>query len=280
MNLNELPADLRGKVNRYKPIAVNGFLLHPIRVRDYLSFLQARPAIEYMQQRMKFPLISMPLLSAYYKLDFDLMTQGQAITGLLSKTMLFLALALRLSPDEETPNIAELFGIKAERGRPDSLEALCCTIDGEAREITPADFEAMRPVLAAQNGLTIQPKDANPELVDCEAEIAQINAANLDADPDHMIAAVAALTGTDENEIGDWAILKLNRRAESFKRMLDYMICGFAESSGMVKFTKGNPFPNPYFPRKKEGTTALSALNSFGGGAVERAVGNPNAKTT
>ena len=80
MNLNELPADLRGKVNRYKPIAVNGFLLHPIRVRDYLPFLQARPAIEYMQQRMKYPLVSMPLLSAYYKLDFDLLTQGQLIT--------------------------------------------------------------------------------------------------------------------------------------------------------------------------------------------------------
>lgn len=279
MNLNELPAEIRGKANRYEAVAVNGFLLHPIRVRDYLPFLQARPAIEFMQQRMKFPLVSMPLLSAYYKLDFDLLAQGQPISGLLSKAMLFLALALRLSPDDETPDLAKLFEIRAEKARPDALVSLCCKINGEAREITPADFEAMRPVLAAQNGLTIQPRDANPELVDCEAEMAELNAAKLDLDPAHMVSAVAALTGRDEDEICDWAILKLHRRAESFKRMLDYVVYGISEASGLVKFTKGNPAPNPFFPRKKEGTAALSALNTFGGGAVERAVQNPGAKT-
>ena len=155
---------------------------------------------------------------------------------------------------------------------PMKLKSLVYTPDGEEIcEITPAKFQRMRPILAAQNGIRLQPEDANPELVEAEEELRRQNAPELEADIGTLVASVAAVSGTEEREIYDWPIAKLLARQKAYQRMMDYVVCGIGEANG-TKWKKGNPYPSPFFDRKKEGSAAMIALTDFAGGAAQNAV--------
>jgi hypothetical protein len=186
------------------------------------------------------------------------------------RAVLFLALSLRLGQGLPVEKRIALFRPRVDaNGR---LKALLFSPDGEEIcEITPAKFQRLRPILAAQNGLEIPPDDANPELVDAEKEIAAKKAPELDLNLESLISTVAALSGADEKEMYEWPIAKLQSRQRALHRALDYLICGVGEAQG-TKWKKGNPVPNPFFDRKKEGSAAKVALSEFASGAALDAV--------
>lgn len=264
--MSDIPNKYLRQIRRYEPVETEGLTLYPILVDEYQEYLLAKSAIEFMHQSLPISLVNMPILQAYYQLDSQSIKDAKIPTGLMARSVLFLALALRIGQGLPVEKRIGLFRPRvSENGR---LKSILFSPDGEEIcEITPAMFQRLRPILAAQNGLTIPEEDANPELVAAEEELAKKKAPELDMNPESLISSVAALSGVDENEIYDWPISKLQSRQRALHRAIDYMICGVGEAQG-TKWKKGNPCPHPFFDRKKEGSAAKVALTEFAGGAA------------
>ena len=269
--MSGIPTKYLRQIRRYEPVETEGLVLYPVCVDEFDEYLLSKAAIEFMHQALPMPMLNMPILQAYYLLDSQSIADEQIPTGLMARAVLFLALALRIGQGLPVEQRISAFRPRVD-GRTGRLIALMFTPDGEEIcEITPAKFERLRPILAAQNGLTIPETDANPELVRTEEEINRKNAPELEQSPESLISAVAAMSGADEKEIYEWPIAKLQNRQRALHRVLDYLICGIGESQG-TKWKKGNPAPNPFFDRKKEGSAAKVALTDFAGGAAINAV--------
>lgn len=194
----ELPLQIQKAVRTYKPIAFDGLTLNPILVEDYEAFLLASPAIDAMQRSFPIEYVSMPLLAAYYQMDYDAMTKGEQPVGLFYRALLFLALSLRLGTDREAIRRGEVFQIHVDPKNMATLRAI--SADG-IPPITPVLFQRMRPVLAAQNGIRLTSDDANPDLVLAERSLAAQNAPALSLRLEDLVASVAVMTNSEESDI-------------------------------------------------------------------------------
>lgn len=262
--MTEIPMQYRNAVDTYQIIDFEGIKLHPIPVRDYEAFRNARPALDFLQQSLPVRFLSMPILSAYYTMDAENSQQGKEPDGLFLRAMLFLVLSLRYEPELDLQERLRSFcaGVYASADDPTVLKRIRFTQDGEEKEITPVLFQRMRPVLAAQNGIELISTDANPELIEAERDLAELNGPEMDYDLQALISFVSALSRTEESEIYDWPILKLNRRRDSYERVLQYLLCGFASASG-AQFKGGNPVPSPIYARKTQRSSALIDMTEF-----------------
>lgn len=269
---HEIPARIQAKIRRYAPVEVDGVLLYPVTVDEYDLFSQAREAIEFVQQSLPVAYVSMPLLQAYYSIDVNSLVDAHLPSGLLAKTMLFLALALRIGKGDPLESRIRRFKIRTNPSDIERLQAISFDINGEERfDITPAKFQRWLPVLAAQNGLTLPSDTDNPELLRTEAILQAKQGLDVDVSIESMVSSVALFSGVDDEDIYDWPILKLTHRRQALQRAMDYVICGIGEASGTT-WKKGNPVPNPFFPRKKEGSLAAIPMGEFAGGAAQDAV--------
>lgn len=258
--MHEVPEKYIDAINTYQPVNFEGIKLYPICVREHQLFENARPAIDFLQQSLPVRFISIPLLSAYYKMDLEAINgEGGEAVGLFVRAVLFLILATRFKPELSMEERLNAFwtGVRVDPRDETVLKCIAFEQDGVVHEVTPLMFSRLRPVLAAQNGIELHSDDENPELVEAERQLAEINGPDLDYDVHTMISSVAAFSNVDEADLYDWPILKLNRRRDAFVRLCGYIVCGIAESNG-AKFKGGNPVPSPIFDRKQRG----------GGGAV------------
>lgn len=262
----ELPMNIRRSVAKYEPIPFGNAMLYPVLVEQYEEFGIARQAIEFMQQQFRdVRLMSMPLLQAFFETDMTLAQRKEPTTNLFFCALLSLALAFRLAPELGINERVRQIGVVTEVGDAKILKQLVIPLpDGTDAEITPAQFEQIRRIIAAQNGVKIESDEANPDLIQSRRDLLAQNAPPLDADIETFVSSVAALSGTDEAEIYDWPILKFERRAAALKRAMDYMVYTVAELQG-TKWKGGNPFPNPWFG-KKTNDLGLISMNEFAKG--------------
>lgn len=267
--MNELSAKMQKCINCYKPIETEGLVLYPFKTANYTEYAIARQAIGFTHQTLPFEYLSMPLLSAFYKIDIDHVARGESATGLFSAALIGIALALRLnrSEDEDGMEMIKRITVLHDLNDRTKLKGVLFVVDGiEEVVITPIQYERLRPIIAAQNGIEIRGVDENPELIEAEEKLAAAHAPKLNFDSAQLVHAAAALTGRTEEEIYEWPILKLMDRLNSFKKVIDYAICGIGESQG-TKWKSGNPHPNPWLERIKGDTGALISMDGFMGGA-------------
>lgn len=270
----ELSLAIKKAVRTYKEIETDGITLYPISVSRWDEFMLARPALELMQQTLPVKYLSMPLLSAYYAMDYEAVTGDDGLpTGLFARSLLLLSLALRLGrADEDAEQALKRFRLRVDESDPSTLRAVEFSQDGETMQsITPVQFSRLREIIAAQNGVELVSADANPELVEAERDLAEQKSAKLSGDFGELFSTVAALSREDEKTIMEWPIKKLMDRKNAYARVLGYLLCGVSEANG-AKWTGGNPYPSPFFSRMQQGSGALIALDRFAGGAGAKAV--------
>ena len=254
----EIPFEYREAVDTYEPIVFEGLKLYPVKVREYEDFLIARSAISFVQQTLPVRYMSMPLLSAFYAVEYDNRQNGKEADGHFARALLFLSLALRLDEGEPTKRRVQDLArrILVAKEDPSMLRGIVVRQDGAEHKITPILFQRMRPILAAQNGIKLESDDANPELLEAERDIAEANGPEMDYSVSSLVTAVATLDRRDEKEIYDWPILKLDRRRHAYERLLGFLIYGFASATG-AQFKGGNPVPSPFFDRVETESIAL-----------------------
>lgn len=269
----ELSLAIKKAVRTYSEIETDGVTLYPIPVSRWDEFALARPALELMQQTLPVRYLSMPLLSAYYAMDYEAVEAESLLTGLFGRALLLLSLALRLGRDGEgAEQMAKHFRLRVDGNDPSKLRAVEFSQDGETMQsITPMQFARLREIIAAQNGVELIGADANPELVEAERDIAEQKSAKLSGDFGELFSTVAALGCEDEESIMEWPIKKFMDRKDAYARVLGYLVCGVSEASG-AKWKGGNPYPSPFFSRLRQGSGSLIALDRFAGGAGAKAV--------
>ena len=260
----EIPLKIREAIQLFQPVEAEGLRWFPIRVREYGLFQEARPAIDFLQQSLPVRYLSVPLLSAYYATDAENLAAGKPSDGLFFRALLFLALALQYRPEEDAEERIRSFASRIVVSGEDHtvLKRIEFEQDGVLHQITPVQFQRLRPILAAQNGIELESEDANPELVEAERDIADQSGPELDHDMGSLVSSLAALSGTEETSIYDWPILKMTRRREAFDRVLSFLVYGAASANG-AKFKGGNPVPSPFFNRKDRDSGTLIDMASF-----------------
>lgn len=277
--MQDLSLEMEKAVRRFEPIETEGLTLYPIQVKDIDEFTTARPAIEFMQQSLPVAMLSKPLLQAYYTLELDAAQNGQPGSGLFYKCILFLLLAMRVGNGLPAEKRIELVDLELQANDPTRLKSVLIFVNGEVKRITPMQFQRLRPILAAQNGIELVSENANPELVQAERDLAEMNAPKLQYRVDALKATVATFSGADESEMEEWPILKLLLRRDAVQRLVGYITCSFAESQG-GKWKHGNPFPSPLYDREIDYCGGLIDMSTFAGGAGMRAVQNAGNQTT
>lgn len=253
-------------VSRYKPIETCGLTLYPVLVREYETLLLGRPALEVMHQSLPVAMMRVPLLSALYQIDFQAVMQGETPTGLFSRSLVCLALALRLADGGTIEQMVRQFEVAVDPNDPARLMRLRFSdANGESREITPAQYSELRKIIAAQNGIKIESDKANPDIVRAEKLKAAATDIHLDIHIEDWISAISALSGVAEEEIDEWPILKFQRRSDSYQRILSYVVCGVGECSGTT-WKDGNPSPHPFFAKMKNGSGILTEMGGSADG--------------
>lgn len=278
--MKELPLAIQKSIRRYEAVQVGGLTLYPIRVKEYDDYLRARPAIEALQQSFPVRFMTMPLLQAYYQMDYEAVANGEEMTNLFFCAILALALALRLCEGRPLEERMRQIQITPEPGNPAKLKQLSLWLGGEELVvIKPAQFATLRQIIAAQNGTKLYGEDANLDLVRAEQEIRAQSTEGLEGGIEDEIGFVAALTHCDEGEIDEWPILKLQNRSEALRRTIDYAVCGINEGAGCTWKGGGNPVPHPWLRKRAYGGGLVSA-SDFLGGAAERAIENEGQTTS
>lgn len=277
--MQDLSLEMAKAVRRFEPIETEGLTLYPIQVKDIDEFTTARPAIEFMQQSLPVAMLSKPLLQAYYTLELDAAKNGQPGSELFYKCILFLLLAMRVGNGLPSEKRIELVDLELQANDPTRLKSVLIFANGEVKRITPMQFQRLRPILAAQNGIELVSENANPELVQAERDLAEMNAPKLQYRVETLKATIATFSGADEADMEEWPILKLLLRRDAVQRLAGYITCSFAEAQG-GKWKHGNPFPSPLYDREIDYCGGLIDMSTFAGGAGMRAVQNAGNQTT
>lgn len=276
--MNELPTQIQQRIDRYLDVTSNGITLYPVTVENAHLFHAARAALDVVPRSLPVALISLPVLDAFYQLDLEEKQTTGRTRGLVGSVILLLKLALRLGAVEDERSLAYGIQILPDEKKPGRLrEIVFLTEEGKTIRISPSEFQALRPIIAAQNGVEMPSDTANPEILEAERLMAAKDLKNLDPKLTDKIIFVAQGNGVPEEEIWNWPILKLERHAAVLRRRLDYLAVTTGQMSGMVKFEDGSPVPSPYWARKR-GLSSLQSLGAVGNGAAEAAVKNAEAR--
>lgn len=257
----ELPFSIKKAIRRYEKIDFEGLFVWPVLVKEYDEFLVARPALEVLHQSLPVAMMRIPLLSAYYRMDYEARRNGEPMVGLFSRALLGLALSLRLGEGLPIDERVRIFQIEADREDGAKLVRLrFMDSGGEVHEILPQQYAELRKIIAAQNGVRLESDEANPDIVNAQKKMGSGGVA-LDVSADALISSVAALSHADEKDIDEWPILKLEKRAQTYLRFMQYLVNGVGEMSGAT-WKGGNPVPHPYFERTDNGRAPMSPLKS------------------
>ena len=245
-----VPVWIKAAVRRDEPVSMDGFMFYPVRVWEMEDFLPAREALGYMLARLPAKYAVFPHLAAFFALDAQRLADGESPTGLFSGCLRMLALSLRVGEGEPMEERLRRFNVivNPETG---GLLYVSFYIDGLTQaQVTPEMFSRWRPILAYQNGVEIHDESENPELIDAKAELDSVSGVRLKGDFDSLISAMAAVCREDESELLDWTVRKFFSRKAAVDRIFNHLICQIGESTGFVKYKKGNPYPSWCFDRE------------------------------
>ena len=271
--MTQLPTKIKKRIDRFLPIDTEGLTLYPVTVEYWEEFRRCIPALEFMRQSLPVALLQIPLLDAFWQLEIaNAASQDGGSGGAepFSDICCVLCLALRLGHDMERKQMLEcVYPIQSENNPAILDRIIFKREDGFLFSVTPRQFERLRPILAAQNGVKLYPEDENAELIYADKVLRAQKAPKLEDDLADKVAWCAAFCHAEEAEIYDWPILKFNKRCDAVQRSLDYVIFGMGAASGLVKYNDGPPVPSPYYARRE---TVADRLLTGGTAAEDEAV--------
>lgn len=273
--MSNLPLKILAAIRRDEPIEIDGLTFYPILMEEFEEFSFARRSLDVMQQTLPVKYFSMPFLSALYAMDYEIAQAGGQPTGLFASALQLLALSMKILKGAPMQRRIQAFRMVVDKNDPSVLKKITFLKDGEEYlSITPMQFSRYRPILAAQNGVELPDESANMDILESERILNEKNAKPLDTNIEDLISAIAVASNCDETDIFGWSIRKFGLRRRAIERMLNFIICGIGELSGMVKWKKGNPFPSWCFDKAKGISNALVSAGDFingqGNAAVEK----------
>jgi len=254
--MSQIPEKYIELVRGNEPIYYAGLEFQPLTMRHYETLSACRAAWELMQASLPAKFARYSWLEALWHLDlYNLQTVGKK-AGFMDRIAEILRLSLRLGEN------ASAIKYKANTQTGNLIELLIQ--QGEMlSHITPQQFNEIRTIIAAQNGLDIPDESWNPEIIQAGKDVAALSHVNLKFSLDDLVVSVAHLSAAEEEEIWDWPIRKFTARKDAIERDRNNLIFSIAEHTGFVTFKKGNPYPSPFFDKENNTPAGLIDYNEF-----------------
>ena len=130
--------------------------------------------------------------------------------------------------------------------------------------LTPAVFDRLRPVIAAQNGLELPDETENADLVEAENDISSQDAISLNLDFNTLLASVARDQHCRRVDLLDYTIREFFALRDAIQRDKLFTLYKMAELNG-TKFTKGNPWPSWCYDSKAQSNALISMAQFMAG---------------
>lgn len=240
----------RSRIVQNVPVVYEGLELHPLMVRDYSLYTNAKPAFELMLSSLQDPkLARLSWCACLWELD-KLCEQQTGTPGLfLTQVLMVLATALRL--DASAAGEFPLRPVFAQSGE---LTAIMVgdVQTGNYSLLNMRQMDELRAIIAAQNDYDIPNENWNPELVRAAQENAKRNTMDLDFSFEDLVYSVALHAHCRASEIYEWTIREFHKTQDAIDRTLGYVIYSLADKSGFVTFKNGTPYPTWKFDRKND----------------------------
>ncbi len=125
--------------------------------------------------------------------------------------------------------------------------------------LTVEDLIKLREIIAEMNGRKLPDESENAELAQAEIDIKSSGSMQLDFNLDSLLASVARDQRVRIKDLNEWTIYEFELIRSAIERERRFMVCGIGENSGMVKFPKGNPYPNIFFDKPANISAVINA---------------------
>ncbi len=253
-------SDIRREMSYIKgePIQVLGITLHPLKMRDYAEWADAKTALLCRLATFPAEYAVMPYISALYALDCDILLHTGKAAGYIERVCRLLCLSLNLSLEYK----ANVMRFNAQANKPQRLESITINTGELTTTIKPQQFKRIRETIVLMNGEELPDDADNPELIAAKAQKAEIAGAHLKYSIQDLISSVAYKSGIQEGEILDWTIREFMQRKNAIDRDKHHTINAIIEGYG-AKWKNGNPTPSWCFDREEgflQGFTPVSEV--------------------
>ena len=254
-----------------QPEEFGGLLFYPVTMEHYSLFRDCELALTLRQSTLPATYAVKNFAQALYALDIDALLKTGEATGIWSRFVIAICLALRIP----IQNVGKFVRQITDPERPNELKAIIVTQHTEDSErvvrLTPQQLTQVRTIIARQNGSQLPDESENPELVQAEQDIADYQKSKLIPSIETMVAAVAANQHVRLSDVYSWTIYEFEQTKSAIERDRGYLVYNAGEMSGMVKFKNGNPYPSIFFDKKRESSAVVSvdSLKSRLGDAVQ-----------
>lgn len=252
----------REEIREFRPVEFMGLKFYPLQVKHFALYQSAKPAMELMLSTLPLRYVRLSWIKALEALDKEA-EENAYKTGFFGSFLLLLDAALKTDVRHDRTAFIPL------GGKDGGFGALVIR-QGENAPVAlqEKDFATVREILAAQNGYTIPDENWNPELVKAQAYLReQQSGTGRGGSLEDAVFALAAATGHRATEIWEWPIREFTQMQSAVDRRLRFMLCGAAELSGQVKFTKGNPYPTWIWENKSELPSGFTSIKELDEGA-------------
>lgn len=251
------------ELRTFQPIEFEGLKLYPLLVKHSALYQMAKPAMELMLSTLPLRYVRLSWVHVLEELDKEAKEEGNKKTAFFGSLLLLLDAALRT---DVMHNPAALIPLQEKNGRFGAL--VVKQADRDPVALPAQQFNTLREILAAQNGFTIPDENWNPDLVRAQAYLREQESGTVRGGSlEDAVFALAAATGRRSSEIWDWPLREFTQMQSAVDRRLRFMLCGAAELSGQVKFTKGNPYPSWVWENRGELPRGFVSLKELDDGA-------------
>ena len=253
------------QIRENAPVIYEGLELHPLLVRDYLLYLNAKPSFELMLSSLQDPkLARLPWCACLWELD-KLCEKQTGKQGLyLTHVLLVLAFSLRLNEGIESGHIP-LRPVYTQEGQLTAI--MVGNPQTDYALLNMQQMDEVRRIIAAQNCYEIPDENWNPELVQAAQENATRNADGTKYDFEDLVESVALHSHCRSQDIYGWTIREFQKRRDAIDRSFGHLIYTIVEKSGNVTFKNGNPYPSWMFDRKPYMPTGFRTIADIDAGA-------------
>ena len=245
---------------RGEAIEKHGLKLWGITMGRYEEWASCKNV--WLARQSTFPVscIMLSFLDALWTLDMNAIDTVGKPAGFLYKIMYCLGMALGLRKDCVRGGDITVSADEETR----KLNGILVKQNGHNAVLITADmFNAIREIVAWQQGDELPDESMNDELLETERELASRNAPQLKYELMDMEASVALACGRRIKEVLDWSILEFEFARRAIDRSKKNLICGIGETNG-CKWDGGNPYPSWCFDREKTVSGALIEQAKFG----------------
>lgn len=253
-------SDKRKALQKNEAVELEGMIYYPLLVEDYEIWQACKPVLLLRQGTLPVQYAVLPYLECVWAMSYDAaisrMMQGpEAGGGEWPALMKILFLSLRLSDKDEIVPLGKVSNQRA-------LTAIQIKQGDRTYQITSAQFQQVRELIAELNGETLPDEADNPDLIQAQEDMNAANAVPLNTELNDLLASVASERRIRKSELFEWTIKEFEEEVRSISRRYGYLVAAIVEANG-GKYKEGNPTPSWCFDREKSDTAGLISMDAL-----------------